>query len=83
MDMSEAEVDELEAEGSALVAEDHEVGGLEVAVDDADAVDGVEGGGALGEEAEGEAGVEEALAGGEPLSTAYRYKADVVAVLRG
>jgi len=30
-----------------------------------------------------EARVEEALAGGEPLSTAYRYKADVVAVLRG
>lgn len=30
-----------------------------------------------------EARVEEALAGGEPLSTAYRYNADVVAVLRG
>lgn len=30
-----------------------------------------------------EARVEGALAGGEPLSTAYRYKAEVVAVLRG
>lgn len=30
-----------------------------------------------------EARVEEALAGGEPLLTAFRYKAEVVAVLRG
>lgn len=36
-----------------------------------------------GRYAAAEARVEEALAGGEPLSTAYRYKAEVVAVLRG
>jgi len=33
--------------------------------------------------ADAEARVEDALMGGEPLATAYRYKADVVAVLRG
>jgi hypothetical protein len=66
-DVGEAKIDELDAEEAPLLAEDHEVGGLEVAVNDAALVDGFEGSGALDEQTQGLLGVEPALAGEEGI----------------